>query len=71
MPRGAALRQEKKDEKGPIGSSPCDAVETNLTSIHEDVCFDPWPHSAGRGSSIAVSCGVGRRFSLDLLLLWL
>ena len=39
--------------------------KTNLTSIHEDVGFDPWPCSAGRGSSVAVSCGVGRRCSSD------
>ena len=33
--------------------------------------FDPWPRSVGWWSSIAVSCGVGRRHGLDLLLLWL
>ena len=44
----------------------------NLTRIHEDACrFDPWPCSVGRGSSIAMSCGVGRRCGLDPMLLWL
>ena len=33
--------------------------------------FNPWPCSAGWESSIAVSCGVGRRCVLDLELLWL
>ena len=33
--------------------------------------FNPWPCSAGLGSSVAVSCGVGRRRGLDLALLWL
>ena len=35
--------------------------------------FDPWPCSVGRGSSVAMSCGVGHRRGSDhmLLLLWL
>ena len=33
--------------------------------------FDPWPRSVGRGSGVAVSCGVGHRRSLDPVLLWL
>ena len=33
--------------------------------------FDPWPCSVGRGTSIAVSCGVCRRYSSDPTLLWL
>ena len=32
--------------------------------------FDPWPHSVGWGSRNAVICGVGRRYSLDLAMLW-
>ena len=28
--------------------------------------FDPWPHSVGSGSCVAVSCGVGRRRGLIL-----
>ena len=32
---------------------------------------DPWPHSVGQGSSVAVSCGVGLRHSSDLMLLCL
>ena len=48
-----------------LGSSCCGAVDTNLTSIR-GCGFDPWPCSVGRGSSVAVSCGVGRQ-----LLLWL
>ena len=33
--------------------------------------FDPWPHSVGWESSIAVSCGVGCRRASDPELLWL
>ena len=33
--------------------------------------FNPWPRSVGWGSSIAMSCGAGRRCSSDLVLLWL
>ena len=44
---------------------------TNTTSIHEDVDFDPWPHSVGWGSSIVMSYGVVDRPSSDPLLFWL
>ena len=53
------------------GRSHCGAVETNTTSIHEDVGSNPWPPSVGRGSGIAVSCGIGRRRGSDPTLLWL
>ena len=43
-------------------------MESNPTSIHDD---DPWSPSVGWGSSVALSCGVGRRCSLDLEFLWL
>ena len=33
--------------------------------------FNPWPCSAGRGSGVATSCGVGHRRGSDLALLWL
>ena len=33
--------------------------------------FNLWPHSVGEGSGVAVSCGVGGRWGLDLVLLWL
>ena len=32
--------------------------------------FDPWPHSVGWGSSIAISCGVGHSHGWDPALLW-
>ena len=41
-----------------IGSSHCGSVVTNPTSSHENLEFDPWPHSGG--SVVAV----------DPLLLW-
>ena len=41
----------------------------NPTRNHE--AADSWPHSAGEGSGIAMSCGVGRRHGSDLALLWL
>ena len=33
--------------------------------------FDPWPHSVGWGSSVTMSCGVGRRHGSDPWLPWL
>ena len=33
--------------------------------------FDPWPCSVGGGSGVAMSCGMGRRHSLDSAMLWL
>ena len=33
--------------------------------------FDPWPHSVGWGSGVAMGCGVGHRHGSDLALLWL
>ena len=33
--------------------------------------LDPWPCSVGRGSGVAMSCGVGRRCDSDLMLLLL
>ena len=39
-------------------------------SIHEDM-FDSWPRSAGEGSRVAMSCGVGRRCDSNLAWLWL
>ena len=41
----------------------------NPTSTHED--FDPFPHSVGKGSDVALSCGIGHRHGLDPALLWL
>ena len=31
----------------------------------------PWPHSAGWGSGVAMSCGVGLKLVSDSALLWL
>ena len=47
-----------------------------LSSNEPDSCswgcrFNPWPHSVGYRSSVAVSCGVGHRSGSDLALLWL
>ena len=49
---------------GREGSFHCGAAETSLTSIHEDTGFDPQPLSVGRGSGVAVSCGVGSQTQL-------
>ena len=43
-----------------------------MAGTHEDASqVDPWPHSVSQGPGVAVSCGVGRRCSSDLVLLWL
>ena len=33
--------------------------------------FEPWPHSLGWGSGVALTCGVVHRCGSDLMLLWL
>ena len=55
--------------KHKVGGSCCRSVVTNLTSIHEDAGSILVLRSVGYGSGIAVSCGVVRRHSSDLLLL--
>ena len=48
------------------------AVSGNESNYYPWGCnFDPWPHSVGWGSGIAVSCSVGQRCGLDPALLWL
>ena len=44
---------------------------TNPTRNQEDEGSVPGPRSVGEGSSVAVSCGVGRRHGSDPSLLWL
>ena len=44
---------------------------TNLISNHEDAGLIPCLTQWVKQSSIAMSCGIGRRCSLDLALLWL
>ena len=51
-------------------SSCCGSAVANPISIHEDVGLIPGLVQWVKGSSVAVSCGVGRRHSLDLVLLW-
>ena len=43
----------------------------NSTSIHEDACLIPDLTQWVKGSSIAMSCGVGHKCGSDLALLWL
>ena len=59
-------------DKGPDRGVPLVAQWVkNLTSIHEDGRSIPGLAQWVKGSSIAVSCGVGRRHSWDPALLWL
>ena len=59
-----------KDIKRSPGSSLHGTAEANLTEPW-GCSFDPWPHSVGWGSNVAMSCGVGRRHGSDLAWLWL
>ena len=44
---------------------------TNTTSFHEDASLIPGLSHCVKGSGIAMSCGVGHRYGLDPMLLWL
>ena len=58
-------------QKDPEKSSRCGSVVTNPTSNHEDADSIPGLAQWGKGSGIAVSCGVGHRRGSDLVLLCL
>ena len=47
------------------------SAEMNLTSIHEDAGLIPGLAHLVKGSGVALSCGVGRRYRSDLRLWWL
>ena len=53
-----------------FGSSHCDSVIINPTSIHEDSDSIPGPAQWVK-ASIAMSCSIVHRYSWDLALLWL
>ena len=53
------------------GSYHCGSVVKDLTGIHGDMGWIPGLAQWIKGSSIAMSCGVGHRCCLDLALWWL
>ena len=57
--------------RGGCGRSPHDSVVTSLTSIQEDTGSILGLAQCVKGSDVALSCGVGHRHGLDLVLLWL
>ena len=52
-------------------SSHCGSELMNLTRIHDDVGLIPSLAQRVKGSSVAMSCGVGHRHGSHLALLWL
>ena len=53
-------------------SSSCGSVGYETNQYPWGCRYDPWPRSVGLGTGVAVSCGVGCRCGLDLVLpgLW-
>ena len=60
-----------KKKKNTVKSSHRGSAVTNLTSIHEEAGSIPGLALWVKRSGIAVSCGIGHRCLLDLVLLWL
>ena len=56
--------------RGGCGRSPHDSVVTSLTSIQEDTGSILGLAQCVKGSDVALSCGVGHRHGLDLVLRW-
>ena len=66
------LNEGCQTTKGHLGVPLVAQWLTNPTRNLSGGCgFDPWPCPVGWGSGVAVSCGVGCRHGLDLVLLWL
>ena len=55
---------------GICGNSYCGSEGYKPISMYKDAGSMSWPRSVCWGSSIAIICGVGRRCSLDPMLLW-
>ena len=67
----SAVALPPKGGRGPGGVPIVAQRVKNLTSIHEDESSIPGLTQWVKGSSVAMSCGVGCRRGLDLVWLWL
>ena len=54
-----------------LGGVPIVTEQKGIWLVPWGCSFNPWPWSMGQGSGVAMSWGVGHRWCLDPVLLWL